>query len=85
MVLWLLILYRSGFAEMDSGGSDGQLSAELTPASSENDLEANRSEPGSLEEDEEDDDAEIDKMLDELASFQQASAGCCIIIKFNDL
>lgn len=56
---------------MDSGGSDGQLSAELTPASSENDLEANRSEPGSLEEDEEDDDAEIDKMLDELASFQQ--------------
>ena len=67
-----LTIFRSGFVEMDSEGSDQGASAEVTPASSENDLQANKSE-GSVEEDEEEDDADIDKMLNELASFQEAS------------
>ena len=60
---------------MEEDGSDQQASAEATPASSENDLQASKSE-GSLEEEEENDD-DIDKMLNELASFQEASFMLC--------
>ena len=59
---------------MDNDGSGEQASPEVTPASSENDLEGNKSSEGSVEEEEEeDDDDDIDKMLNELASFQEAS------------
>ena len=57
---------------MDGEGSDTQASPEVTPASSENDLLANKSED-SLEEEEEEDDDDIDKMLNELATFQEVS------------
>ena len=57
---------------MDGEGSDTQASPEMTPASSENDLLANKSED-SLEEEEEEDDDDIDKMLNELATFQEVS------------
>ena len=49
---------------MDGEGIDTQASPEVTPASSENDLLANKSED-SLEEEEEEDDDDIDKMLNE--------------------
>ena len=57
---------------MDGEGSDTQASPEVTPASSENDLLPNKSED-SLEEEEEEDDDDIDKMLNELANFQEVS------------
>ena len=59
---------------MDEDSSDQQPSAEVTPASSENDLLANKSED-SLDDDDDDDedDDDIDKMLSELQSFQEAS------------
>ena len=63
---------RAVCAEMDGEGSDTQASPEVTPASSENDLLANKSED-SLEEEEEEDDDDIDKMLNELATFQEVS------------
>ena len=56
---------------MDDEGSDHQPSAEVTPASSENDLLNNKSED-SVDDDDEDDD-DIDKMLSELQTFQEAS------------
>lgn len=56
---------------MDEDGSDQQGSTEVTPASSENDLQADKSDAGSLEEEEEEDDDTIDKMLNELATFQE--------------
>ena len=58
---------------MDEDESDQQGSTEVTPASSENDLQADKSDAGSLEEEEEEDDDTIDKMLNELATFQEAS------------
>ena len=63
---------RAVCAEMDGEGIDTQASPEVTPASSENDLLANKSED-SLEEEEEEDDDDIDKMLNELATFQEVS------------
>ena len=56
---------------MDDEGSDHEPSAEVTPASSENDLLNNKSED-SVDDDDEDDD-DIDKMLSELQTFQEAS------------
>ena len=65
---------RSSSVEMDNDGSDEQGSTEVTPASSENDLHGSKSSEGSVEEEEEEeDDDDIDKMLNELASFQEAS------------
>ena len=60
---------------MDEDSSDQQPSAEVTPASSENDLLANKSEDSvdDDDDDDEDDDDDIDKMLSELQSFQEAS------------
>ena len=58
---------------MDGEGSDTQASPEVTPASSENDLLANKSEDSLEEEEEEEDDDDIDKMLNELATFQEVS------------
>ena len=57
---------------MDEDSSDQQPSAEVTPASSENDLLANKSED-SVDDDDDEDDDDIDKMLSELQSFQEAS------------
>ncbi|XP_020616950.1 histone chaperone RTT106-like isoform X2 [Orbicella faveolata] len=55
---------------MDEDSSDQQASAEVTPASSENDLLANKSED-SVDDDDDEDDDDIDKMLNELQSFQE--------------
>lgn len=55
---------------MDEDSSDQQPSAEVTPASSENDLLANKSED-SVDDDDDEDDDDIDKMLSELQSFQE--------------
>lgn len=57
---------------MDEDSSDQQASAEVTPASSENDLLANKSED-SVDDDDDEDDDDIDKMLNELQSFQEVS------------
>ena len=57
---------------MDEDGSDQQASSEVTPASSENDLLASKSED-SLDDEEDEDDDDIDKMLNELQSFQEVS------------
>ena len=72
MFFYCLQFGRAVCAEMDGEGSDTQASPEVTPASSENDLLANKSED-SLEEEEEEDDDDIDKMLNELATFQEVS------------
>lgn len=62
---------------MDEDSGDQQPSTEVTPASSENDLLANKSEDSvdddDDDEDEDEDDDDIDKMLSELQSFQEAS------------
>ena len=59
---------------MDEDSSDQQASADVTPASSENDLLANKSEDSVDDgDDEEEDDDDIDKMLSELQSFQEVS------------
>ena len=71
-MLFFYCFGRAVCAEMDGEGSDTQASPEVTPASSENDLLANKSED-SLEEEEEEDDDDIDKMLNELANFQEVS------------
>lgn len=56
---------------MDEDSSDQQASAEVTPASSENDLLANKSEDSLDDDEDEDDNDDIDKMLSELQSFQE--------------
>ena len=58
---------------MDEDSSDQQPSAEVTPASSENDLLADKSEDSVDDDDDDEDDDDIDKMLSELQSFQEAS------------
>ena len=72
LLFYCLQFGRAVCAEMDGEGSDTQASPEVTPASSENDLLPNKSED-SLEEEEEEDDDDIDKMLNELANFQEVS------------
>ena len=57
---------------MDNEESEEHVVTEVTPASSENDLDEKRSEE-SEEEGDVDEDDDIDKMLDDLASFQEAS------------
>lgn len=56
---------------MDEDSSDQQASAEVTPASSENDLLANKSEDSLDDDEDEDDNDDIDKMLSELQCFQE--------------
>lgn len=56
---------------MDEDSSDQQASAEVTPASSENDLLANKSEDSLDDDEDEDDNDDIDKMLNELQSFRE--------------
>lgn len=58
---------------MDNEDSEEHVVTEVTPASSENDLDEKRSEESEEEEEDVDDDDDIDKMLDDLATFQEAS------------
>ena len=72
-MLYKIICRSSSVVGMDEDISDQQASAEVTPASSENDLLANKSEDSVDDDDDEEDDDDIDKMLSELQSFQEAS------------
>ena len=73
--------------EMEEEVSDHQQSAEVTPASSENDLLENKSED-SIDDDDDDDDEDdddIDKMLSELQTFQEVNSLFCFLyyVKFK--
>ena len=64
---------------MDNEESEEHVVTEVTPASSENDLDEKRSEE-SEEDGDVDEDDDIDKMLDDLASFQEASVYFLIFV-----
>lgn len=72
--------------EMEEEVSDHQQSAEVTPASSENDLLENKSEDSIDDDDDDDeDDDDIDKMLSELQTFQEVNSLFCFLyyVKFK--
>lgn len=72
--------------EMEEEVSDHQQSAEVTPASSENDLLENKSEDSIDDDDDDDeDDDDIDKMLSELQTFQEVNSLFCFsyYVKFK--